>query len=710
MTLQPVQRHSRRSARPSLSTHVSPGSGDAHDGWTDFLDAEGSSVESGLCHVLARFGAPLRGAADREAREATGDEGVDEPPPDSKPVGFPWVTLVVGSGCLSQPDDDQARELRTLPARLIVALGGLVEELGFDLDVVSIVREFTSSLIQQRVQELRGAHFPESAPHREVPEDEDEEAREQRLSDENDEVVAAHCVLAAALMHRAWHEGVAGANAVVRHRDELRLPRDAGAAADVRSGLLRPAADCLDEVVRRLKANRRSKLRSTLRSIEALAKRAHNQAQGNSPRLRGHDVDALVETAWLMLITPMGLYPGWRDLMTATALESSTHAKARAVDGAIDFARPRPPIVDLAQAGKLAASVASLQEATQRSWRDRTHAEMRAVSDRIAFYDALADVLVAQAGYGTDPQLVPATFVTSMDVELEMSLVRRLSALAAEDEDFDARFTVLVPYHFLYGPHDAPQRAMLYWLSATIDARGLDLGGEFDLGKADIRWRDAQDTLTKPQHGIVVVRLVGSPLMPNATMQTPLRNPSTGEGVRGSIKTLGARLRSLAAATSGTNDRQFHKDYPNESLLPAFMLDEYSGLHQMAAVVQGSLSSNLVDLGSDWIFRYWLCVGVQFDDVLVRLLLASHVDTSTGRRTLLEHHGVMVNRWVSTFDVDLLAWQGFDAVQSQFKDVTPDLHHYGAHMRFRDPDQPDPRDPEKTFTVADECDLGSVER
>jgi len=517
-------------------------------------------------------------------------------------------------------------------------------------------------------------------------------------------------VLAAALVHRAWHAGIAGANAVVRHRDELKLPEGAAAAADVRILLLRPAADCLGEVVRRLKANRRSKLRSTLRSLEALARRADNQARGDSPRLRGHDVDALVETAWLMLITPVGLYPGWRDLMTATALESSTHARAQALGGAIDFARPRPPIVDLAQAGKLAASVASLHEATQRSWRDRIHAEEGATSDRIAFYDAVADVLVAQAGYGTDPQLVPAAFVTSMDVELEMSLLQRLAALAEEDEEFDARFTVLVPYHFMYGPHDAPQRAMLYWLSATIDARGLDFGSEFDLSEADIRWRDAQETLTKPQHGIVVVRLVGSPLMPNATMQTPLRSPATGEGVRGSIKTLGARLRWLAALTSGTDVRQFHTDYPHESLLPAFLLDEYSGLHQMAAVVQGTLSSNLVNLGSDWIFRYWLCVGVQFDDVLVRLLLASHVDTSTGRRTLLEHHGVMVNRWVSTSDVDLLAWQGFDAVQSQFRDITPDLHHYAVHMRFRDPDHPTPRDPEQTFAAADLCILGSVER
>ena len=710
MTLQPVQRHSRRSARPALSTHVMPTNADAHDGWMDFLDAEGSSVESALCHVLARFGAPLRAAAVREAPASGGldDRVADGGPVSDEQVGFPWVTPVVGSGCLSQPDGDQAEELRTLPARLVDALGELVEELGF-LDVSSMVRDFASSLIQQRVQELRGAQFPESVPQRKVPKDESSQEREDRLSSENDEAIAARCVLAAALVHRAWHEGVADANAVVRHRDELKLPRDAAAAEDVRNGLLQPAARCLGDVVRRLKSNKRSKLRSTLRSIAALADRAENQARGDSPRLRGHDVDALTETAWLMLITPVGLYPGWHDLMTATALESSTHPKARGIDGAIDFARPRPPIVDLAHAGKLAASVVSLQEATQRSWRGRAAAE-GAASDRVEFYDGLADLLVAQAGYGTDPQLVPAAFITSMDVELEMSLVRRLSALADEDEDFDARFTVLVPYHFLYGPHDSSHRAMLYWLSATIDTRGLDLGDEFDISKADIRWRDAQDTLTKQQHGIVVVRLVGSPLMPDATMQTPLRNSSTGDVVRGPINTLGARLRALAAATSGTNERQFRKDYPNESLLPAFMLDEYSGLHQMAAVVQGSLSSNLVNLGSDWIFRYWLCVGVQFDDVLVRLLLASHVDTSTGHRTLLEHHGVMVNRWVSNFDVDLLAWQGFDAVRSQCNDVTPDLHHYAAHMRFRDPAQPHPKDPEKTFTVTDRCHLGSVER
>jgi hypothetical protein len=252
---------------------------------------------------------------------------------------------------------------------------------------------------------------------------------------------------------------------------------------------------------------------------------------------------------------------------------------------------------------------------------------------------------------------------------------------------------------------------MLFWLAATIDASAVDMGDDFDLAKVDIGWRNAPDSLTRLNDGIVVVRLVGSPLMPQADESTPLWDPRTGKARRG--QTILGRLGQLAATAAGSDEKTFRHNFRERGLLPAFMLDEYSGMHQISAIVQGSLAANLLNLEPAWLYRFWLAVGVQLDDVLVRLLVASHVDTSSGPRALLDHHGVMVNRYVSKAEVDLLAWQGFDAVQARFNQVTPDLQHYAAHMRYRSPEELDPEtgeirlstnwDAESTFTSQGKC-------
>ena len=637
MTSSSAARSSRRSHRPETNAHAANVAG--IDGWSQFLQRI-NDRDPRLCHVLAENSRPLRAAAKRS--------GVADPL-----MGFPWLTPVLGSGCASQPNDEQLRTLAALPAVLsrtieVVVVGG---NPGLAPDLVNA---FARSLVEQRVQQLRGRTF--SSADEVVP--------------DPGQLAVAHCVLAAALVRKAWHESVAHADSVVRSRDWLQVPVDDG--REVRSGLLQPAADCLDTVLALLDQAPDASLDHMKPVVTGLLALLRNVLSGGDPRLTGHDVDGLVEVAWLMLITPVGLYPGWRDVMTTTALQASLQGQAFGGQAGLDFAHPRPTLQDVDVAAPLAASIAALESATSKSWAARATG---ASSAQHAFYDAVADVLIAQRRFRQITLPTPTAFVTSMDLELEMSLLRR-----------GERFTVLLPYHFLFRGADSEQRAMLFWLAGTIDPvddEALALMEQPTLSSLDIRWRPAPNMPSRDTDGIVVVRLVGSPLMPAARPDAMLHHDRTGKPLRQSLL---KRICSLAALAADTDAETFNEEFDEQDLMPAFMLDEYSGLHQMTSVAQGGLSSGVLTLEPASLYRYWLAAGVQLDDVLVRLLFAAHVDTSTGLRGMVKNHGVVVNRQMSRTETDLLAWQGFDAVQSTFDRLTADLVHYAAHLRADETD------------------------
>ncbi len=266
---------------------------------------------------------------------------------------------------------------------------------------------------------------------------------------------------------------------IVRIRDDSSGGRRRNGLRRSRSALLAPAAAALAAGVELLERSRGAAAPHARCHGAPLTARAENQVGRQFPRLSGHDVDALIEVAWLMLITPVGLYPGWRDLMTATALQSSLHPRwGRRPGGGLLAAATSDRDLYEADSSPRRSPPSEADPAIlagPRGGGDRPR------SDRIGFYDARGRAAHRPGRLRRDDNLVPAAFVTSMDVELEMSLVRRLSELAEADSEFDARFTVLVPYHFLYGPHGRDPRAMLFWLAATIDVRELDAGDEFDL-------------------------------------------------------------------------------------------------------------------------------------------------------------------------------------------------------------------------------------
>lgn len=654
-----------------------------HDGWLAYLQGINFG-DPHLCHVLAKFGEPLRLETEawidddtEDALAGTLSEADASDAPVSGQAGFPWITPILGSGCLSELDADQLRNLESTPALLAAALRE--SELPGGIDARGLTASFSQSLLEQRVQELHGATFARAV------------APEVNPSEEHQ--IVAECLLAAAMVRRAWHEAVVIGNELVRPRDVMILPVDDPRSAEVKVSLLRPALDRLDFVQAKIQTEHLSRFHGMRQVLAQLVDRLKNQVNDHFPRLTGHDVDGLVEVAWLMMITPHGLYPGWRDLLTSASFGASLQLQEGVAGHALDFGRPRPAMRNARDAATLAASVSALKSASFQSWNDRLSEKKVGgeVPPRLAFYDSVAELLISQLSYGSLGEPVPTAFVTSMDIELEMSLVRK-----------SQKFTILMPYHFSYGRRSGAQRAMLFWVAATVDPQQGHEGDELDLSKLVVSWRDAGDSVTRSTDTIAVVRLVGSPLLPKADKATPLytADPFTGEIKKDRRFSLLQRLKARAASAARPDDekaRGFDREYPKQSIFPAVMLDEYSALHQMSAAVQGSLPSNLTRLDPDWYYRFWLAVGVPFDDVLVRLLVASHIDTSSGRRSAIEHHGVMVNRKVPKAEADLLAWQGFDAVNSRLTSVVDELLHYADHMRSANP--------ETSFEADDDCEV-----
>jgi hypothetical protein len=528
------------------------------------------------------------------------------------------------------------------------------------------VSSFARSLLVQRVPEIDGMGFLEDGTPNES------------------EVVVARCLLSAALVRRAWHEALGYADANVRLRDDLPLePRDLRSAALVPSRLV-PALEQLSLALGAIRESRGSYDSGIVQTLTRLKTRLANTVEGRAPGISGHDGASLLEISWLLLITPIGLYPGWHELMTAVTLQSYAEVPSVSARLSPGLANPRPTVESLHHAAELAARLSSLRGATNASWQrsQRVEGGEPAVDPRTDFYDAVADVLAAQLGlmapYGLPN---PTAFVTSMDLELEMALVRK-----------GQRFTVLVPYHFLFAPGKRqPHRAMLFWLAATVQpAPDTEPGSEFDLADLTLSWRDAPESLTDVD-GIVVVRLVGSPLMPTAPGLGPVVDPETGAPFPGETL-LSCIADKASAAAGGSQPKIFNERFPSQALVPAFLLDEYSGLHQMIASAQGSLPSNLAQPDPS-MYRYWLAVGVPLEDPLVRLLLASQLDSAPAAdRPLVDHHGVMVNRDMSTSEADVLAWEGMAAVGARFDAVSPDLWHYAAHLRVPEPKGEDTRE------------------
>jgi hypothetical protein len=623
-----------------------------------YLRNAGSSTASQLCEVLGQK--------------------------DSARVTMPWVTLVLGSGCLQIGTGADGRKLARQVGRAF--RDAPVPDYSSSPEQEALL--FAESLVTDRLGSL-DVPVPTLA-------DDDEMSQ-----------AAPHLVLAASLLTRLFFEvKAAQPGAVSRWDDDViafDLP-DPGSALD-------HCPDIADRARKHLVLARAAlevegphefvavRVRDLLDQVAVGLSGAHGKVELSLPQLR-----LVTEIAWYYLVGDKTMQPGWTDLLIRLMLRSDDPSVAGS-------RRPRPRFLNLKRLGKLVAEL--LEASTRRAW-DRHAAAHGKRPESPSIYDAAAAVLWAQhdkASANDGPPGVPpaVAFVTSFDLELEM-------ALWAQS---DSRpFSIAVPMHMMRVGDD--EEAELCWLLADVepDVRG-DWSDRLPALLRPARWRvlrsdfDPRELRKQP----VVVHLNGCPL---------LARPDVNKSEEPWAAEMFSDLAELDMVDSGDAIRFIH----------AVTVDEYLALRQSEAELfwasedrnnQALRKSRALppDLTHDTskYARFWMVLGVPVADPAIRHRVTSHLtirrfrDEGVGSAPVSEEsgigprpdampnpvhndvNGVAVNKRIEDDDASMLHWLGLDVVHDGCEAFTQDLLHYADHVLK---DKSGSRTPDTGCTLDDE--------
>lgn len=644
------QPSTRRVVRPDTLSFVGHG-----DGWTEFLTRRGKAEPPRLCEVLVRSQQIMHDVA-KELLETEPNLSRD----NVNLAGFPWLTPVIGTGCLGDVSAASARRLRALPTAL-GAFWSDQDDLADGTVQAELIRVFAQSLVTDRFPDL---------PVAAVPADVDElGASEEELAP------AAAAVLAAALLRRLQHTSLAMQDAVPRQDPAIRPPDGHYRRDDVLEEMVTPAIAALMRLHQDLDEETDRGLRRVVDQVRLSTSALLTIPTPGRRDLAVSDVEAVRELAWLLMMRAVKEYPGWRDLLTRFVLERSEHPDGRA----------RPSVPNIGSAATWIR--AALEDATNQSWQEMNAPE-RSASRRTDFFESVAQVVSAQSVLAGSQHGFPraSVLVTSFDLELEMALVRA-----------GRPFVVLAPFHFVYGEKaEAGRRSSLVWLQAefTPPTRGEALSANFDLKSFQPQWSILQDEIAALRDRPVVIRLTGSPLLDAPPLDTPYFRSTLEKELLNTLVVGGGPDRGRDDPSGQQKNAQ---SFTFVHLGHAAILDEYSVMHQLTAIARSGLPQSVVGTPLRSMARYWLGVGVQVDDQMIRLGLGAHVDTVSDRLLDLPQHGALVNRRFTPGEVEMLSWQGFDTVSASFHQTTEQLRHYALHLRSPDHQWPDP----------DPCQLGA---
>lgn len=323
-----------------------------------------------------------------QAMEATVYAGFRDPeiglPLNTGWVGFPWMTLVLGSGCLDLPEaaDKTAAELAEQVFRTLTTV------LGPSSPEPQRAAEFTWSLVNARI----GSVDEESADARALPWAERiaqvAESADTSISKtvSEEESLAPRLVFVAALLTRSFHMACAGGNAALgRWGDDvaLVLPQ---AGAELGPDVIPLALEQIRLIVRTLNRSRSALNQAVGTLLRSIDRNLTISIDRPARQLRLVHLRLLTEVSWHLLLGEKSIYPGWTDLLLRLMIgEGITDAAAT---------RSRPGKMNLTQYGP--AVKALLEIPTSVSWDDdaSSHQETRGRSE---FYRSAADVLCAQA-------------------------------------------------------------------------------------------------------------------------------------------------------------------------------------------------------------------------------------------------------------------------------------------------------------------------
>lgn len=591
---------------------------------------------------------------------------------DSDPGhAYPWVTFVLGSGCLAGETpsaDDGSRDTSERVRRLVDAA---FADAWFDR-VDEVERDELRETIDRLGTRERVTDFIIESARNRIPGRVSQWLEETGRADEGSAEkrrFGVFAALGAALAARLYLETSSITKVTVdasareavefdvrRFRELHRVDRE-----------VRQTLRALCELLAASPLTIESGVRTFLKVIERVA---------TDSTIVRERIEVLGAFAWHFLTDGTSIYPGWSDVLLFQAADSN-----RTASQFLDVPMLRRPQVeslsDIAHADTEAWLVKRLRDITDLSWAEGRN---RQESDREAFYESVADVLLQQATVNGDRAAsapLATAFISGFDVELEMALLRRIAAAPSRAHGTD--IAVVVPV-FHVRPADVNKGndtndekdsketydTTLCWIWKRVNALGdQPLSDLLEGGGWVYNDSSRNGVLADQLRGLpVVVHLSGAPL----------------------IKVDGAQVRDLPGWG------------PRDHVRPALLLDENTSLIQVALDLKqldGRLPADLADDAARVAGRlrcgprYWAFVGVQLADPAVRLrLLSREISSAWGKyderardderarekgAISTADRGVVVNTWSPVSERQLFHWQGFGVVKAEARDITADV-------------------------------------
>jgi hypothetical protein len=588
-----------------------------------------------------------------------------------KKHGYPWITLVLGSGCLEAGHDIAGTGVDEVPAtvqRLLEDQPALPD----GTNAAKLASAFAASLIADRL----GPSALSDGEDAEEPPDSDERRRSAA-----DSIAAktglrtAKLLLCAALLTRLYHLASAAApDALSRSgHDRVTLPTGRAGSAELESDALDPALALLEELIASTGHGNPSTGETVLH--QALSKiNGSLHSAGRQPSLRVADIQLLTELCWYSLTQDTAVYPGWNDLLL--------HLSTRTSPALVDRWLPRPAFDDVDAACQFVEQ--RYKAATALSWEQLA---LEDPTDRDRFYATVASVLRQQAllrsrvskNSNLQPPIASA-FVTSFDLELEMAMWRSSTE----------PFVVAVPMNLLQDiAEPAAHLASVCWLGCIIRPdHELPLDEQLERLRtpAESDWfllnGEQNYELTYGNYP-VVVRLSGSPLM---------RPPRLWNEDGGWSELCQRLLKDLYIAVP---DEPPNPKDPELRLAHVALLDEYSAVQHAASEfiilndrVRHGLPAALTGTRGTTFARFWMMMGVQVSDSSIRYRFASQLTVPTAidgesvkDQPTPSRAGLVVNWRTDDTVRDLLGWYDFDVVTDRCETFLGDLQHYLRHLQ-----------------------------
>ena len=597
-----------------------------------------------------------------------------------KRSGYPWITLVLGSGCLEAGHDISGTRIHDVPT-IVERLLADHDPLPDGTNAAKLASAFAASLIADRLgPPSASSHGGEGGVTAAEPGDPHASAGDS--FDTVTDAKTAKLLLCAALLTRLYHLASAAApDALSRSgHDRVNLHLGRAGSAELETDALRPVLLLLDELIASTDQNNSpatgdAVLHQALTTIDSSL-----NPRGHQLSLRVADIQLLTELCWYSLTEETSVYPGWNDLLL--------HLSTRTSPALFDRWLPRPAFDEIDAACQF---VEQRYAATTRlSWDELVDHDQ---SDRERFYATVAAILRQQAALrSSQPQSAPlqppiaSAFVTSFDLELEMAMWRSGTE----------PFVIAVPMNLLQDIDEpATCLASVCWLGCLIRPdHNLTHGEQLEKLRtpAEEDWFLLNgETAYELAYGNypVIVRLSGSPLMSAPRLWTE-NGSDWNDLCRRLLKDYHIELPSEPPDLNEPELRMAH----------VALLDEYSAMQHAASEfliyqpdrsnerVRHGLPAALFGTRGSTFARFWMMMGVQVSDSSIRYRFASQMTVPTSidgesikKAPTLTRAGLVVNWRTDDTVRDLLGWYNFDVVTDRCENFQADLQHYLRHLQ-----------------------------